>query len=115
VGLHDEMENPRVTMGVDKNGGGVILIDEKGQPRLAMGVGEGGSNLSLMDAKGTPRVSLAASKDGPSVLLVDEKGTRRAVLGSVPLESAPTGSKNVTAPSSLTLLDNEGNVAWKAP
>jgi hypothetical protein len=76
---------------------------------------EGGSDVLLLDAKGNPGVDLETNKHGSSVVITDEKGTRRAVLGSVPLESVGTGSMEVIAPSSLTLLDKDGNVAWKAP
>ena len=93
VGLHDEMENPRVAMGVGKGGPDVVLVDEKGNPLVALGV----------------------TNDGPRVALQDEKRNSRAVLGSIPLEAARTGDTEVTAPSSLTLFDKAGKLIWRAP
>jgi len=115
VGVHDDMENPRVTMSVDENGGGVIFNDQQGHPRLAMGAGEGGSDVLLLDTNGNPGVDLETTMHGSSVVLEDEKGTRHAVLGSVPLTSVRSGVGELTNPSSLTLLDKQANPARKAP
>jgi len=69
----------------------------------------------LVDENRNPRVALIGGKLGPAVSLFDEKGKGRAVLGSASLETARTGAKEITAPSSLTLFDSKGKVLWRAP
>jgi hypothetical protein len=71
--------------------------------------------MVLDDEKGNERIGLEITNDNPGVDLYDEKGNTRAVLGRAPLETVRTGATEVTAPSSLTLFNKEGNVIWRAP
>jgi hypothetical protein len=61
------------------------------------------------------RIVLEVDEHGPFMALNDEKTTLRAVLGRMPLETVRTGAEEITAPSSLTLLDKKGKVIWRAP
>lgn len=111
----DEKGTPRVSLAITDDSPGVNLNDEKGNVRLSLVVLEDGPVVVLNDEKRTSRVFVAATKDGPSVELNDENGRLRAALGSTSLESPRTGATEVTAPSSLTLIDRQRHVIWKAP
>jgi hypothetical protein len=112
----DDKGHPCIVLAVDKEGPGVFIADDKGHPRATLAVTERGPTvMNLNDEKGHTLVALTVTKDGPSVFLRDDRGNERAVLGSTSLEAVHTGSTEVTASSSLTLFNKEGNVIWRAP
>jgi hypothetical protein len=52
---------------------------------------------------------------GPAMYLYDGEGNIRAALGSTPLRTSDAAVLGNQCPSSMLLLDQEGNVVWKTP
>ena len=75
------------------------LYDKEGKPRAGLAVDKDGAGLRLADENGKQRVVLAVDKNGPGLGLVDENGKHRAALIML----------------GLVLLDEKGEVIWKAP
>jgi hypothetical protein len=112
----DEKGTTRVFVTVVKDSPAEVFYDEKGNRRIGLTVIKDSPAVVLYGEKKNERIGLTVTKDGsPTVFLNDEKGHPRAVLGSMELERARTGDTENTAPSSLALFDNKGNVIWRAP
>jgi hypothetical protein len=112
----DEKGTTRVFVTVVKDSPAEVFYDEKGNRRIGLKVIKDSPAVVLYGEKKNERIGLTVTKDGsPTVFLNDEKGHPRAVLGSMELERARTGDRENTAPSSLVLFDNKGNVIWRAP
>jgi hypothetical protein len=69
----------------------------------------------VMYADHGSELRLTNGPDGPAMQLFDDPKTLRAVLGNTNLQTVRTGSKEMTALSSLVLFDKEGKVLWRAP
>ena len=111
------------------------VVDEEGNMRARLRVsGTNMVSLIMHDVNKVPRVTLAIREGkamlvlnhkeaevarlydaGPSVQLWDADGNIRAVLGIAELKDPESGSTEIRAPSSLVLLNEEGNVVWSAP
>ncbi len=95
--------------------GDVTFYDKKGKPRASLGNSGDATFLAFYDKTGkTTRVALSTTGDNASLRLNDEAGKMRAVLGNWALKLA-TGSTEHREASSLVLLNEQGNVLWKAP
>jgi len=83
---------------------------EEGGETMLMTVRPEGSMLAMTKGnKFTTRLEDAL------VSLYDDEQRLRAVLGTTELKHTDTGSTEIRAPSSLVLLNEEGNVVWSAP
>ena len=77
-------------------------------------VTEGLSSFELSGPK-SRSVSLHVGADGSSSVSLKEAMESRAILGNVSLEATKTGDLIQRPLSSLVLLNEKGNVVWKAP
>lgn len=109
--------NGRVSASLSNVGDAIFLIfyDKTGKPRATLGNAGDATYLALYDQTGkTTRVALSTTGNNASLRLNDEAGRMRAVLGNEGLK-LPTGSTEPRETSSLVLLNQQGNVMWKAP
>jgi len=100
--------NPSLQMVGD--GALVSLIDDEQHPRIFLSLFESKPELSISDNQG---IRVQVNEEGVTVR--DKSARFRAVLGTTRLNHPDTGSTEIRAPSSLVLLDEEGNVVWSAP
>ena len=70
----------------------------------------------MTDQARVTRVELGVDSNGsPSLTLFDKNGQPRAILGAMADED-PAGGPPIKLPeSTLTLLDGDGKVIWRAP
>jgi hypothetical protein len=93
----------------------LAFYDKKGKPRASLGNSGDATFLAFYDKTGkTTRVALSTTGDNASLRLNDEAGKMRAVLGNWALKLANGPTEHREA-SSLVLLNEQGNVLWKAP
>ena len=69
----------RVSIGVNLNNVGIVVLDEKGKERIAIGEGKNptggdGTGVTLFDAQGRPRLSIGVSEQGQGIVQLDENG-----------------------------------------
>ena len=109
----DEEGNMRAQLRVSgTNMVSLIMHDVNKVPRVTLAIREGNAILVLNDKE----AEVARLYDaGPSVQLWDADGNIRAVLGIAELKDPESGSTEIRAPSSLVLIDEDGEVVWSAP
>jgi hypothetical protein len=96
----------------------LTFADKDGNHRAIVGLGaKRQPYLTLRDNAGKERLSLSLDNEGePYVALYDKQENSRAVLGTVDLTKIKrTGIIEKRSVSSLILLQENGEVAWKAP
>ena len=135
--FHIDSKSQRFSMGtLDKNKDSVGLdrwninmFVSDGKPVFAMRSNEGfgasidlgiRKGLVLSDQKGLGRVwvYLDTGEDNdarPSIALWDKNALSRAILGYAEIKMKETGGIRVRPLSSLTLLNEQGNIIWQAP
>jgi len=115
----DQDGNIRISLGTGVLGGTYLsLSDEKKQARILLIVNdEGIPTLILLHSDATTSgVPMALSTNqGPSIQIYDSENQLRTALGTIHLKNTGTGSTEIRAPSSLVLLDEEGDLVWSAP
>jgi hypothetical protein len=97
---------------------GVFFYSEEGQERVALMTipPDGRPSLALSDTSGNYRLWLGLDKSGaPVVALYDQSQELRAAMGAITLHSQQTGKLERRPSSSLTLVGEDGCVAWTAP
>jgi len=116
IALYDKSGGVSFVVGVDADGRASLSVQGKGGSNVALTVWPNGSTgLILHDNKGKVRGVLRISEKGSPVLgFDDENGKTRLILGEFAPDIA-TGSLPKTTISSLTLLDKNEKVIWKAP
>jgi hypothetical protein len=93
----------------------LAFFDKTGKPRASLGNIGDATYLAIYDNTGkTTRVALSTTGNYASLRFNDEAGKMRAVLGNGDLKLA-NGSTEHREVSSLVLLNEQGNVLWKAP
>ena len=110
-------DNGRVGASLGNAGDNTFLIfyDNSGKPRASLGNAGDTTYLAFYDKTGKiTRVALSSTGDNASLRLNDKDGKMRAVLGNADLKLT-TGSTEHREASSLVLLNEQGNVLWKAP
>jgi hypothetical protein len=93
----------------------LVFFDKSGKPRASLGNNGDATYLAFYDNTGKiTRVALSTTGNYASLRFNDEAGKMRAVLGNADLKLA-SGSTEHREASSLVLLNEQGNVLWKAP
>ena len=108
----------RIGLVVQGDGTPVVGIsDNKGRPRFGLEARPDGSvNLALHAGDPHVRAILRLDSEGqPSLQLLDRENVPRAVLGASVIGRVRAGATGKTPESSLVLLDENGEVVWKAP
>lgn len=97
---------------------GFFLYSEDGKERAAIMClpPDGRPSLALSDSEGAYRLWLGLDKGGEPVAALYDKGPElRAAMGAITLRNQTTGQAERRPVASLTLLDQNGKVAWTAP
>lgn len=115
--LSDSSGKPMASLAVRPDGEAQLTVGAEKQPRAAVRVGtDGAPELFLTDAEDRPRADLALHPDGtPRLAMFDDAGSLRMSLGSTPLKEKRSGASVMTEPSNLVLLNDKGEVVFKAP
>lgn len=114
LNLHDADGTRRQVLSAGQEASSILLYDTRGKIRATLGVGQDYPELTLSDNGGRVRAKLIVRDSGPALAFSDEQ-TVRLVLGSTELQTKRTGEIRKLAPSSLIMLDSEGETLWSAP
>ncbi len=79
------------------------------------GAGSPEPMLQLWDKGRNSRKSIFLSAFTDPVLQITDEAGFRSLVGSVDLETTPTGQTHKTSAASLVLFGKDGKVLWSAP
>jgi hypothetical protein len=118
ISIHDQNNVDRLYLNIDSRGSHLGLYGPDGKQDVIADVDQFSSSIIAGNGAGTGKDALIAAvspKGEPSLTLSDAQGRDRAVLGTVDLQNAATGSTEHRSPSSLVLFGEDGKVVWSSP